>query len=134
MARIVDSPFSHIDKEVGGRIRARRRVLGLSQTVLAERIGVTYQQLQKYENGKNRIGSSRLQAIAQALGTTPAELFGNIGARGGAVPEFDQINQFVGWAEGLALNRAFARINDDKVRRSILGLITSLSKDGAAQT
>jgi transcriptional regulator with XRE-family HTH domain len=64
------------DLAVGARIRSRRRILGMSQTQLAEQIGVTFQQVEKYEKGSNRVGSSRLHQIADALGVPPAALFG----------------------------------------------------------
>jgi len=64
-----------IDRIVGSRIRARRHLLGVSQTELGRRLGISFQQVQKYENGSNRVGASRLQQIAQALGTTPSSFF-----------------------------------------------------------
>ncbi|QFY62786.1 helix-turn-helix transcriptional regulator (plasmid) [Rhizobium grahamii] len=128
MPRILGSAFSQVDREVGARIRARRKILGLSQTMLAQELGVTYQQVQKYENGKNRIGSSSLHTIAQALGTTPSVLFGQIGVEDpGGTLEFHALHEFVGSAEGIALNRAFGKIRDEKVRRAVIALIASLS-------
>ena len=64
-----------IDVHVGARIRLRRNLLGLSQNELGRALGVSFQQVQKYENGTNRIGASRLHLIAQALDTTPAWFF-----------------------------------------------------------
>jgi transcriptional regulator with XRE-family HTH domain len=65
-----------VDVEVGQRIKHRRKYLGLSQTALADKIGVTFQQVQKYEKGANRVGSSRLHRIALALNMNPSALFG----------------------------------------------------------
>lgn len=120
---------SPIDIELGARIKARRKLLGMSQSALAEQLGITFQQVQKYEKGQNRVGSSRLQATAQILGTTPAALFGEGGADATAVlPEVQAIEQLVGSPDGLALNRAFVKIRDERVRRSVIALVTALSK------
>ena len=69
--------IDRVDMRVGGRIRAYRRSLGMSQTALGNKVGVTFQQIQKYENGINRIGSGRLSNIAAALGVDVAALFGD---------------------------------------------------------
>lgn len=67
------------DKHIGGRIRMRRKMLGLTQTVVAQRIGVQFQQLQKYETGMNRVSGSRLCDLAKALGVSPGYFFEGIG-------------------------------------------------------
>lgn len=67
--------YHHVDVEVGAQIKLRRKILGMSQTDLGEAAGVTFQQMQKYEKGTNRVSASRLTRIAEALGTTPAALF-----------------------------------------------------------
>ncbi len=119
-----------IDVEVGARIRSRRKVLGISQSALGEGLGITFQQIQKYEKGSNRVGASRLQGIANLLGTTPAALLGE--EEGGSAqksPELEAIEKMIGTSEGAALNRAFARIADAGVRRSIISLVKALARD-----
>jgi transcriptional regulator with XRE-family HTH domain len=119
-----------IDVEVGARIRSRRKILGISQSALGEGLGITFQQIQKYEKGSNRVGASRLQGIANLLGTTPAALLGE--EEGGSAqksPELEAIEKMVGTSEGAALNRAFARIADAGVRRSIISLVKALATD-----
>jgi transcriptional regulator with XRE-family HTH domain len=123
-----------IDKHVGARVRMRRIMLGLSQEKLAEALGVTFQQVQKYEKGTNRIGASRLQEISKTLQSPPAFFFE--GAPTGEIPTdmgFSEpastayVTDFLSTAEGLQLNKAFARIKDPKVRRRVLDLVVSLA-------
>lgn len=125
----MSSRVSEIDVTVGARVRNRRKLLGMSQITLAERIGVTFQQLQKYEKGTNRIGASRLVQIAAALGTSPASLFGE-GEAGVSVvprsPEMTAIEEMMGTADGAALNRSFVKIADPKVRRAVIALVKTL--------
>jgi len=119
-----------IDVKVGARIRSRRKILGISQSALGERLGITFQQIQKYEKGTNRVGASRLVGIANLLGTTPAALLGE--EEGGSAqksPELEAIEKMIGTSEGAALNRAFARIKDATVRKSIIGLVKTLGTD-----
>ena len=121
---------SHIDVAVGTRLRTRRKLLGMSQTSLADMLDITFQQVQKYEKGTNRIGSSRLQQIANILGTTPAWLFGEEeeNRHGGAVGS-SAIEDMIGTAEGIALNQAFIRIKDAGVRRSLIALVKTLASN-----
>lgn len=125
----MSSRVSEIDVTVGARVRNRRKLLGMSQITLAERIGVTFQQLQKYEKGTNRIGASRLVQIAAALGTSPASLFGE-GEAGVTVvlrsAEMTAIEEMMGTADGSALNRSFVKIADPKVRRAVIALVKTL--------
>lgn len=128
-----------IDIHVGSRIRLRRNMLGMSQEKLGENLGITFQQIQKYEKGTNRVGASRLQAIASILGVPVAFFFedapgqetaaGNRGFSEDASMNFAV--EFCSTAEGLQLNRAFVRIADTKVRRRIIELVKSLSADDA---
>lgn len=127
------------DMHVGSRIRLRRNMLGMSQEKLGENLGITFQQIQKYEKGTNRVGASRLQAIASVLGVPAAFFFENLpghdsssGVSGFAedTPSA-QAMEFATSAEGLQLNRAFAGIADPKVRRRIIDLVKSLSTEGA---
>jgi transcriptional regulator with XRE-family HTH domain len=124
------------DVHVGSRIRLRRNMLGMSQEKLGESLGITFQQIQKYEKGTNRVGASRLQAIATILGAPVAFFFEDLqgneaaGGRGFAEdPSTAFALDFCTSAEGLQLNRAFVRITDLKVRRRIIDLVKSLGTD-----
>ncbi|MAS11790.1 MULTISPECIES: helix-turn-helix domain-containing protein [unclassified Nitratireductor] len=122
-----------IDIHVGGRIRLRRNMLGMSQEKLGESLGITFQQIQKYEKGTNRVGASRLQAIASVL-SAPVSFFfeGAPGeeseaGRGMAEDGADFVVDFLNSSEGVQLNRAFAKISDPKVRRRIIDLVKVLA-------
>lgn len=124
------------DIHVGSRIRLRRNMLGMSQEKLGENLGITFQQIQKYEKGTNRVGASRLQAISTILGVPVSFLFedapGQPSLAGKGFSE-DQSTSFAidfcGSTEGLQLNRAFVKIQDIKVRRKIIELVKALSAD-----
>ncbi|WP_426289746.1 helix-turn-helix domain-containing protein (plasmid) [Ensifer adhaerens] len=126
-----------IDVHVGSRIRLQRALKGMSQTTLAEGLGITFQQVQKYEKGTNRVGSSRLLAIANILGVPVAWFFEDgpvspptsLGLGPGSGRE---ITEFLNSAEGLSLNRAFAAIEDDKVRRKVVDLVKTLAREASA--
>ncbi len=125
-----------IDVHVGSRIRLRRNMLEMSQEKLGETLGITFQQVQKYEKGTNRVGASRLQAIASILEVPPAFFFEDApgidkGANSGFA-EADGSNylvDFLSSTEGLRLNRAFVKITDAGIRRKIVELVESLSGD-----
>ena len=126
------------DIHVGSRIRLRRNMLGMSQEKLGESLGITFQQIQKYEKGTNRVGASRLQAIANILGVPVAFFFEDLpgsetaGNRGFAEDTSAAFAlDFCTSAEGLQLNRAFVKIADLKVRRRIIDLVRSLASDDA---
>ena len=122
-----------IDKHVGARVRMRRLILGMSQGKLGEALDVTFQQVQKYEKGANRIGASRLQQLARVLDVPPAYFFEDAPSgepRAAGFAEDEGHNHFVDFlstSEGLQLNRAFAAIRDAKVRKKILDLVVSLA-------
>jgi transcriptional regulator with XRE-family HTH domain len=130
-----------VDVHVGGRVRLRRMLLGMSQEKLGEHLGLTFQQVQKYEKGANRIGASRLFELARILGVGVEFFFedlqghGNGTENGLAGPGFaegggeDHLAEFLGSREGIELNRAFLRISDPKSRRAILDLVRSLGED-----
>ena len=124
-----------IDRHVGARLRMRRLLAGFSQTKLGEALDVTFQQIQKYEKGANRIGASRLQQLARVLDVAPAFFFegapsGDISATGVyETPDNDYVVDFLSTNEGLQLNRAFAQIRDPKVRKRIVELVTSLASE-----
>jgi transcriptional regulator with XRE-family HTH domain len=120
-----------IDRHVGARIRMQRMVSGLSQGALGEAVGVTFQQVQKYEKGTNRVVASRLQQIADVLKVAPdfffdgasTKLVGNSGSR-----ETTIIEEFISSRDGISLAQAFSNIKDAKTRRSIVTLVEQLAK------
>ncbi len=125
-----------IDVHVGSRVRLRRMLLGMSQEKLGEHLGLTFQQIQKYEKGINRIGASRLFDLAKVLGV-PVQFFyeelpsADAGAASGfgERPAESYAVEFLGSREGLELNKAFARITDPRVRRSIVELVRAFAGD-----
>ena len=126
-----------IDVFVGSRVRLRRLMVGMSQEALADRLGVTFQQVQKYEKGTNRISASRLQAISDVFRVPPSFFFqddDNAASATGVAHETGDVSTFVSSKEGLDLNRAFLKIEDAGVRKSIIQLATALSKASAAET
>lgn len=122
-----------IDKHVGSRVRMRRMMVGMSQEKLGESLGITFQQIQKYEKGTNRIGASRLQQISIVLGVPVAFFFEGAptlvpneeGFSEAASPTF--VNDFLATSDGLALTRNFMRISDSKVRRRIVELVAAIA-------
>jgi transcriptional regulator with XRE-family HTH domain len=135
MATKVPNP---IDKYVGSRVRMRRIMLGMSQEKLGEALGLTFQQIQKYEKGTNRVGASRIQQISEILQVPVSFLFEGgptSTATGGfgeaASPTY--VSDFLATSEGLALTRAFTRIADAKLRRSIVDLVEQIAvREGMA--
>lgn len=128
-----------VDKYVGSRVRMRRIMLGMSQEKLGEALGLTFQQIQKYEKGTNRVGASRIQQIAEVLQVPVSFLFeGGPSSRPesdgfgeGASPAY--VSDFLATSEGLALTRAFTRIADSKLRRSIVDLVEQIAAREAAE-
>ena len=124
-----------IDVHVGSRVRLRRMMLGMSQEKLGEQLGITFQQIQKYEKGANRIGASRLQNISSVLNVPVAFFFegapGNQPTGAGFAEGADgsYVVDFLSTAEGLQLNRAFARIQDQKIRRRVIDLVRAIAGD-----
>lgn len=117
-----------VDTWVGGRIAARRQALGLSQTGLAERVGVSFQQIQKYETGVNRISASRLHQIAMALGTAPGGFFP--ATEPSAFPSAaDPANRVPSppLSPGGRLTEAFSRIPQRKARQALVVLAEALA-------
>lgn len=128
-----------IDKHVGSRVRMRRVLIGMSQERLGGALGLTFQQVQKYEKGTNRIGASRLQQIAGVLSVPPAFFFEEMPASDGTTtePSFAEegagfVVDFLSTAEGLLLNKAFVRIKEGRVRKKIIDLVTALADDTGA--
>ena len=128
---------SPTDKHVGSRVRMRRKMLAMSQEKLADALGLTFQQVQKYEKGINRMGASRLQQIAQIL-QVPVEFFfeggpSALAAHGGSAPSMAQIDDFISDRDGLRLIGAFIR-TDAAMRRRILMLVQELAEDLGSQS
>lgn len=128
------SPNS-IDAYVGSRVRMQRLVRGMSQEKLGEQLGVTFQQVQKYEKGTNRIGASRLQHIASVLGVPVSFFFQqesneplSLDGVGEFTNQTNDLSSFMTTKEGLTLNRAFMSITDPKIRRTILALVKSVAE------
>jgi len=123
------------DKHVGARVRMRRILMNMSQEKLGEALGVTFQQVQKYEKGTNRISASRLQQISKTLEMPPAYFFEGVPGSDAMPSEGFSDNpvayvaDFLSTAEGLQLNKAFSRIRDAKVRRRIVDLVVCLAGD-----
>jgi len=123
-----------IDKKIGQRVRTRRLEIGMSQERLAELLGVTFQQVQKYEKGVNRIAASRLHGIANALDMPVARFFeGLTGARavGVAEPRQEFVDDVLATPEGTQLMQLFASIKSIKVRRRVIELVKALSEEAA---
>src|SRR4249919_67236 len=114
-----------IDKHVGSRVRMRRMMLAMSQEKLGDALGLTFQQVQKYEKGTNRIGASRLQQIANILKVPPQFFFEELPKAKGAAhydaqPSPAYLNDFVSSNDGIALMKAFMAIDSAPLRRSIV--------------
>ena len=127
-----------IDKHVGSRVRMRRMMLAMSQEKLGDALGLTFQQVQKYEKGTNRIGASRLQQIAQIL-QVPVSFFfeGAPSLQSGEIelskdaPSASYVSEFLATSEGLSLTKAFMRIQDARIRRRIVDLVEEIAGPSA---
>jgi len=118
------------DTYVGSRVRMRRKILGMSQEKLGEQLGISFQQVQKYEKGTNRIGASRLQTISQILEMPISYFFPQEPAAAdgmGESAQSDYVSDFMMSSEGIELNRAFAQIKDPKLRRKVIDLVRTLA-------
>ncbi len=126
MAKKIPNP---IDTHVGNRVRMRRLALNMTQEKLGDAIGLTFQQVQKYEKGTNRIGASRLQQIAHVL-KVPVTFFFE-GAPGhkltGKAPSGAYVSEFLSSSDGLALTKAFMQIKHAKLRRSIVKMVNEIA-------
>jgi len=121
-----------IDKHVGSRVRMRRMMLGMSQEKLGDALDLTFQQVQKYEKGTNRIGASRLQKISHILQVRVAFFFAGAPSVAGRplgptdAPSPAYVSDFLASSEGLALTKAFMHIKDPKIRRRIVDLVEAI--------
>ncbi len=132
MAKKAPNP---IDKHVGSRVRMRRMMLSMSQEKLGDALGLTFQQVQKYEKGTNRIGASRLQQIAQILQVPVSFFFEGAPAAGthhhgmGEAPSPAYVSDFLATSDGLSLTKSFMRIKSTKLRRRIVDLVEQIAGD-----
>jgi transcriptional regulator with XRE-family HTH domain len=131
MAKKAPNP---IDKHVGSRVRMRRMMLSMSQEKLGDALGLTFQQVQKYEKGTNRIGASRLQQISTILQVPVAFFFEGAPAMQGQAPDGMReapspayVSDFLATSEGLALTKAFMRIKEAKLRRRVVDLVKEIA-------
>lgn len=132
MAKKAPNP---IDKHVGSRVRMRRMMLGMSQEKLGNNLGLTFQQVQKYEKGTNRIGASRLQQISHILQVPVSFFFEGAPTISASVrtdgmseaPSPAYVSDFLATSDGLALTKAFMRISDSKLRRRIVDLVEQIA-------
>jgi transcriptional regulator with XRE-family HTH domain len=132
-----NSDIHPIDLHVGSRVRTRRKSLDISQTELAVGLGLTFQQVQKYERGLNRISASKLFEISRALKAPIAYFFE--GYQGPAVGEAldvtsseQAVSNFLATAEGLELAECFTRLPSAALRRSLLDLARAMTADAQA--
>ncbi|HAQ34323.1 MAG: transcriptional regulator [Maricaulis sp.] len=129
---------NQIDEHVGSRVRLRRQLLKMSQEKLGDELGVTFQQVQKYERGSNRVGASRLYALSHVLDVPVSFFFDGLAEPGHAgMAENDQapiVYDFIQSPDGVALAQAFSRINDPKVRRRVLDLVRSLADENDSES
>ncbi len=115
---------TEIDRHIGHRVRARRTMLGMSQEKLAEALGLTFQQVQKYEKGVNRIGASRLLHIAGVLDVNIDFFFEGIpGLRAGGYSDDSLMAEFLTRPESDRLVRGFLKLKDDEARRRVADLV-----------
>jgi transcriptional regulator with XRE-family HTH domain len=129
-----------IDIHVGSRVRLRRMMLGMSQEKLGESLGITFQQIQKYEKGTNRIGASRIQHISRVL-SVPVSFFfdgapGMTADQGRGIADAEPPNylvDFLATTDGIQLNKAFVRIKDTKLRRRVIDLVRAMAGIGDEQ-
>jgi transcriptional regulator with XRE-family HTH domain len=120
------------DKYVGRRLRMRRMTLRMSQTNLGDVLGLTFQQIQKYERGASRIGAGRLQQIANSLSVPVSYFFeggpSDLGPRK-AADEPEKLFDFLATSDGLSLVAAFLRIKRSKVRKSVIAMVESIADE-----
>ncbi|MET3890276.1 transcriptional regulator with XRE-family HTH domain [Bosea sp. OAE506] len=123
-----------IDRHVGARVRMQRLVIGVSQDKLGGALGLTFQQVQKYEKGSNRISASRLQQIANMLDVPVSFFFEGAPTGDAAAESFSQpgvnahVSDFMASSEGVQLTKAFVRIKSAAVRRRIIDLVETLGE------
>ncbi|HEY7382943.1 MAG TPA: helix-turn-helix transcriptional regulator [Beijerinckiaceae bacterium] len=121
-----------IDKHVGRRVRMRRMLIGMTQEKLGEALGLTFQQVQKYEKGTNRIGASRLHQIGAILGVPVEFFYEGAPALGGKASASELPasygSEFLSTPEGVQLMKAFTRIRNERIRRRVIDLLLALGE------
>ena len=117
-----------VDLHVGARIRMRRKILGVSQERLADDLGLTFQQVQKYERGANRVSASKLWEIARALNTGVGYFYEGLG-EGEATSSRASAQDFMLSSEGLELMAAFPRIEKTSLRRKLVDLVRAVADE-----
>lgn len=128
MARI--GGRDEVDAYVGARIGLRRSALGLSQSALAQQLGISFQQVQKYETGQNRISASRLHRAATVLGTSVETFFPPVEtARGAADDGWEQMRFITATADGRTVATDFPLIEDRELRRAVARIVRALARD-----
>ena len=119
-----------VDAFVGARISLRRSAMGLSQTALAQRIGISFQQVQKYETGQNRISASRLHRVATVLATSVEAFFPPVAtARDPADTGWEALRHITATADGRAVATAFPLIEDRELRKAVARVVRALARD-----
>jgi transcriptional regulator with XRE-family HTH domain len=124
-----------VDKHVGSRVRMRRLMLDMSQTTLGNALGLTFQQVQKYEKGANRIGAGRLMHVASILQVPVEFSFEGVPASSrkspgsGNVATPDYVSAFFATTDGLALTKAFMQIKEPALRRRLVRLVEEIAGD-----
>ena len=119
---------SAVDKHVGSRVRMRRMLIGMSQEKLGEALGITFQQVQKYEKGTNRIGASRLHHIGTVLGVDVEFFFEGLpSVQGGGKEARVPMIQFLALPDSDRLVQSFVRLPDDAARRKVTDLVELLA-------
>lgn len=127
MAKTVKSP-DNTDVTVGHRIRSQRLMLGLSQTELGSKLGITFQQIQKYEKGTNRVSAGRLQQIAQFYKVPISFFFEGASSKNTSAEHINESLEFLDTAASVRLVRAFGEIDDAGVRRDIIALVEGIAE------
>ena len=120
-----------VDQHVGSRVRLRRMLLGMSQERLGESMGLTFQQVQKYEKGVNRVGAGRLVRVGEALDVSVSFFFGGTDA---GAEDTREILGFLDTSYSLRLLRAFSRIPHGEVQRAVVDLVESIAPPAAEKT
>src|SRR5579871_309796 len=139
VCRVPKKQANPVDVQVGNRVRIRRMLIGMSQERLGDLLGLTFQQVQKYEKGVNRIGAGRLFEVARIL-NVPIDFFyeglNSVSQPGLGEPDVTAppVMEFVSSGEGLQLSLAFMKIKDSKVRKRVLDLVKSLSQEESGES
>ena len=123
-SRVLPNP---VDKNVGARIRMRRLLLNMSQEKLGKAIGLTFQQIQKYEKGTNRVGGSRLHQIATALDVQPGYFFEGVPETSRKATQTSVLDDLGTTHDGIELAQSFLKIENKNIRRRIVELVTQIA-------